>query len=92
MSKKGFMQFKSNRRSHRAFKIKTDRMRHKDGQKKRSIAAETYNESESKQILKYEKPKRQNKQWLKAEKEKRIWEKANGSEKQKKRKLKRTRR
>ena len=34
MSKKGFMRLKSYRRSHRALKIKTDRMRYKIGQKK----------------------------------------------------------
>ena len=43
------MRVKSHRRSHRAFKkIKTDRMRNIEGQKERSIAAEIYNESDSK--------------------------------------------
>ena len=33
MFKKGFMQVKSNRRSYRAIKINTDRMRFKGGEK-----------------------------------------------------------
>ena len=63
------MRVKSNRRSHRALKIKTDKMRYKEGEKEISISAEIYNEWRANRIKNTKKPKRQNKRRLKAVKE-----------------------
>ena len=63
------MRVKSNRRSHRALKIKTDKMRYKEGEKEISISAEIYNEWRANRIKSTKKPKRQNKRRLKAVKE-----------------------